>query len=110
MQEQYNQNQTRWQEFAVKASLLMLGVAVLDSLLNEPHDTVNYILFYKGKKMYHGISYEDCFDGRIDQYERAGIIPFDDFVYDYPKTRAKAMELECRRINRDQTPHNNHHR
>lgn len=110
MNEQYNQNQSRWQEFAIKAGLLALGAVILDNLFNETQDTVNYTLYHKGKKMYHGISYEDCFDGRIDQHERAGIIPFDNCVYDLPKTRTQAMQLERKRIKRDQTPYNNHHR
>lgn len=110
MQDLYNHNQPRWQEIAVKAGLLIVGIAALDNMLNEPIDTVNYTLYYKGKKMYHGISYEDCFNGRIDQHERAGIIPFDDCVYDFPKTRSRAMELERKRIIRDQTPYNTHHR
>jgi hypothetical protein len=110
MQEEYDQNQSPWQEFAVKVGLFVLGVAVLDNLFNEHQDTVNYTLYHKGRKMYHGISYEDCFDERIDQHERAGIIPFDDCVYDHPKNRTKAMQLERKRIQRDQTPYNNHHR
>ena len=110
MQDQYKNNEQVWQQSAVKAGLIVFGIIALEKILNEPKDTVNYTLYYRGKKMYHGISYEDCFNARIDKHERAGIIPFDDCVYDYPKTRTKAMDLERKRINRDQTPYNNHHR
>ena len=73
MEQQYNRNQPiTLQQVLIKAGLFALGVAVLDNFLAEPEDTVNYILYYKGKRMYHGISYEDCFDGRIDQHERGG--------------------------------------
>jgi hypothetical protein len=110
MEQQYNGNQAYLQQLLIKVGLIAFGVMALDNLLNEPSDTVNYILYYKGKKMYHGIAYEDCLDKRIYSHEYEGIIPFDDCVYDHPKTRTKAKELEHRRIRRDQTAYNSHHR
>jgi hypothetical protein len=49
-------------------SLLRLGAVVLigvalDSILNGQKDTINYILYYRGRKVYHGI----CKDHRLEQ-------------------------------------------
>ena len=107
---QYNHNQPALQQFIFKAALIVAGALILDNLKGEPEDTVNYILFYKGKKVYHGISYEDCFQERINQHERAGIIKFDYCEYDCPKKRTAALALERKSINRDQTRYNTHHR
>jgi hypothetical protein len=109
MESQIN-SQLNQQQAVIKAGLVLAGVLLLNKIFSEPKDTVNYTLYYKGKKVYHGISYEDCFQGRIDQHERTGIIKFDDCVYDYPKTRTAALALERKRINRDQTRYNVHHR
>jgi hypothetical protein len=109
MEHQYN-NQASIPRSLLKLGLIIAGALVFDKLTNESDDTVNYTLYYKGKKVYHGISYEDCFQERINQHERAGIIRFDYCEYDYPKTRTTALALERKRINRDQTRYNNHHR
>ncbi len=109
MESQIN-NQFNQQQAAIRAGLFLAGILLLNKIFSEPKDTVNYTLYYNGKKVYHGISYEDCFQGRIDQHECAGIIKFDDCVYDHPKTRTAALALERKRINRDQTRYNIHHR
>jgi hypothetical protein len=110
MEVRYYNNQPNFRQILIKASLIIAGAIVLDNLFDESMDRANYTLYYKGGKVYHGISYEDCFNERINQHERAGIIRFGDCVYDYPKTRTAALALEGKRITRDQTPYNTHHR
>jgi hypothetical protein len=105
-----NPNQVNWQQFLFKATVFTLGVVVLDDFFSEPKDTINYTLYRKGKKIYHGIAYEDRLDARLYEHECAGIIPFDNCIYDHPKTRTQALALERKRIYRDQTPYNCHHK
>ena len=94
------------------ANGMLLGGAIglsLASLLDEEaHDTVNYTLKGKRKRVYHGITYEDRLDARIYEHEFSGKI-FDEVIYDYPKPRSKAIELERKKIKRDRPKYNRHH-
>jgi hypothetical protein len=95
------------------ASLLMLGVIflgayALNSYLTRDHDTVNYVLFYKNRVVYHGVCYEDRLEARLDEHERRGLI-FDEYDFDHAKPRQKALLVEKRKIRRHGPKYNIHH-
>ena len=84
-----------------------MGYAAAE-VLGQTNNTVNYILYYKGKRVYDGICYEDRLDDRIADHERSGK-RFDDVVYDYAKPRSEALVLERKRIKRFKCKSNIHH-
>ena len=86
-----------------------LGIAILDSIFGDKNDTVNYTLMYRGRKVYHGVVYEDRLDTRLYEHECAGK-KFDNCIYDDTKPRAEALKIERKRIRRDKTKYNIHHR
>ncbi|MBS1503208.1 MAG: hypothetical protein JST32_14160 [Bacteroidetes bacterium] len=81
----------------------------IGQLFGERKDTINYVLFHKGKKVYHGICLEHRLDARLAEHERDGKV-FDDYHYGQPKTNMEACRIEQARIFRDQTKYNIHHR
>ena len=93
----------------LRAGGVLLGIAVLDSILSNKNNTVNYVLKDRGRKVYHGVVFEDRLDTRIYEHECSGK-KFDECVYDDPKPREEALRLEKKRIKRDRTKYNVHHR
>jgi len=92
----------------LKFGAIILGAYVLNTLLSADNDTVNYILWYKRRIVYHGICYTDRIDSRLNEHELRGLI-FDEFDYDHAKPRTKAQILEQKRIKRDKPKYNIHH-
>ena len=95
---------------------LLLGIGIayltakfLDSFLEpEEKDTVNYTLYRRRRVVYHGITYEDRLDHRLNEHERAGK-KFTLCVHDDPRTRSNALDVEERRIRRDNPKYNVQH-
>ncbi len=74
-----------------------LGGYGLACLLGSPNDTVNYTHYYKGKRVYEGITYEGRFDTRMAEHKASGKT-FTRIVIDAPKPRMEALRLEKERI------------
>jgi hypothetical protein len=87
---------------------IYVGAAILDSLTGEEHDTVNYTLWYKGKKVYHGICYADRLEARINEHFSSGK-KFDNYTCGSSKPRSRALNLERKKIYRDIPRYNIHH-
>lgn len=68
-------------------------------LLGSPDDTVNYIHYYKGKRMYDGITYADRFETRMVEHKANGKV-FTRVVKDIPKPRVEALKIEKERISK----------
>ena len=83
-------------------------LSVIDELIGDEDDTVNYTLFHRGRKVYHGICYEDRVYARLNEHRRRGL-RFDDHSVSKAKRRVKAMDLERNRIRRDGTMFNIQH-
>jgi hypothetical protein len=109
----YNQGQEISAGEAVARVLTLLGGlyvagSILEGLFSSESDTVNYILKYRGRVVYHGICYEDRLDARLNEHRRNGI-RYDECVYSEAKPRSRACNLERKRIRRDRTEYNIHH-
>lgn len=105
----FNQsNQYGARQSLIKIGFVIAGIAVLNRILDEENDTVNYSLKYKGLKVYHGIAHSDRLDARLIEHECQGKV-FDECIYDKAKPREVALGLELKRIQRDQTKYNIHH-
>ena len=96
------------QQNLMRLGLITLGILILDSLLTNEDDTVNYVLWHRGQKVYHSICFEDRIESRIYEHECTGKV-FDEYSYGRSKPRDKACTLEIRRIRRDQTKYNIQH-
>ncbi len=105
--EQFLQDKTPFERLLILGGAIWLGAKVLDAI-TTPHDTVNYALYRKKRLVYHGVTYEDRLDMRLDEHEGCGKV-FDDCVYDDAKPRRQALSLERKRIRRDKPVYNKHH-
>jgi hypothetical protein len=92
----------------IKLGAIALGIYMLDSLFNSYNDTLNYTLWYKNKLVYHGVCYADRMKARLDEHALRGIV-YDEFDHDRPKSRAKALLLERKLIQKDKPKYNIHH-
>ncbi|WP_183580346.1 hypothetical protein HDF18_13120 [Mucilaginibacter sp. X5P1] len=102
------------QPLTPQQSLLRLGTFVLvglalDRILRGQKDTINYILYYRGRKVYHGICKAHRIEQRLNEHICQGKV-FDEYDYDQPKVETEAKRIERLRIGRDQTKYNIHHR
>ncbi|MBV7268116.1 hypothetical protein [Winogradskyella luteola] len=66
-------------------------------LFGSPDNTINYTHFYKGKRVYEGITYADRFQKRMTEHRKNGKI-FSRVIKDNPKPRIEALKLEKERI------------
>ncbi|WP_136465210.1 hypothetical protein [Flagellimonas onchidii] len=69
----------------------------LATFFGSPNDTVNYTHYYKGKRVYEGITYADRFKKRMAEHRRSGKL-FTRVVKDKPKPRIEALKLEKENI------------
>lgn len=69
----------------------------LATIFGSPNDTVNYTHYFKGKRVYEGITYSDRFKNRMSEHKANGK-QFTRVVKDGPKPRVEALELERERI------------
>jgi len=92
----------------LRLGLLVLGLYAVHEVLAGPHDTINYVFWYRNRIVYHGICYVDRFETRMDEHERNGLL-FDKYDFDRPKPRERAIELERLLIKRDRPKYNCHH-
>jgi len=69
----------------------------LASIFGSPNDTVNYTHYYKGKRVYEGITYSDRFKDRMSEHKTNGKL-FTKVIKDLPKPRCEALKLEKERI------------
>lgn len=109
-----NNNNTQFQNLDLGSLLLRLGgvflaFKMLDAIFDgSDKDTVNYTLKHRGRKVYHGITYEDRLECRLIEHELSGK-KFDDYTVSQPRSRKTALKIERRRIQRDRTKYNVHH-
>lgn len=69
----------------------------LATIFGSPNDTVNYTHYFKGKRVYEGITYSDRFNKRMAEHKADGKL-FSRVVKDAPKPRIEALKLEKERI------------
>jgi len=69
----------------------------LATIFGSPNDTVNYTHYYKGKRVYEGITYSNRFKKRMTEHKNNGKL-FSRVVKDLPKPRIEALKLEKERI------------
>jgi len=74
-----------------------IGGYGLTNIIGSPNNTVNYTLFYRGKRVYEGITYEKRFDTRMSEHKANGK-KFNHSIKDTPKPRVDAENLEKKRI------------
>ena len=67
----------------------------LAAIFGSPNDTVNYTHYFKGKRVYEGITYTDRFKKRMAEHKASGKL-FTRVVIDKP--RIEALKLEKERI------------
>jgi hypothetical protein len=96
------------QSLLTLGAFLLIGVA-LDGLLNGQEDTINYILYYRGRKVYHGICKDHRLEQRLNEHACQGKL-FEECDYGQARTEAEAKRIERFRISRDQTKYNVYHR
>jgi len=94
-----------YQTYGQQGALLGGVIGLIISFLINPRDTVNYILRFRGKRVYDGIAYEDRIDKRISEHAQDGKI-FDHVHIDEPNTRERARDLEKKRIRRFKSKYN----
>lgn len=75
---------------------------------DNPQENVNYTLKHNGKRVYDGISKDYRFNTRVSEHKSSGKI-FNEVVYDAPKTRLEAENLERYRIKRFKPKYNIQH-
>jgi hypothetical protein len=75
-----------------------LGGYSFASIFGSPNDTVNYSHYFKGKRVYEGITYEDRFENRMKEHKRNGK-RFTKVIKDSAKPRIEALKIEKERIN-----------
>lgn len=80
--------------------LLLGGLAGYSfaSIFGSPNDTVNYSHYFKGKRVYEGITYEDRFEMRMKEHKRNGK-RFTKVIKGFAKPRIEALKIEKERIN-----------
>lgn len=69
----------------------------LATIFGTPNDTVNYTHYYKGKRVYEGVTYSDRFKKRMAEHRAKGK-NFNRVLKDHPKPRVEAIKLERERI------------
>ena len=74
-----------------------LGGYAFASIFGSLNDTVNYTHYFKGKRVYEGITYADRFKKRMAEHKASGKL-FTRVVIDTPKPRIEALKLEKERI------------
>jgi len=90
----------------IRTGGVLLVWIVLDSLFGiNSKDTVNYILIYRGRIVYHGITYADRIQSRLAEHRVDGKM-FDSYRVSGTTSREVAQRIEQRRIRRD-NPHYN---
>lgn len=89
--------------------LLIFAGILIDSFRREEKDTINYVLYNKGKKVYHGICLKHRLQARLSEHRSQGKL-FDEYDCNSPRTYAEACRLEESRVYRDQTKYNVHYR
>ncbi len=79
--------------------ILLGGISgyTLSSILGSPNNTINYTHYFKGKRVYEGITYADRFKKRMAEHKADGKL-FTWVVKDAPKPRVDALMLEKKRI------------
>ena len=87
---------------------IYVGAKILDGFSGEEHDTINYTLWYRGKKVYHGVCYIDRLEARINEHALSGK-KFDKYTYGTAKPRSRALNVERKKIYRDIPKYNIHH-
>jgi hypothetical protein len=75
-----------------------LGGYSFATIFGSPNDTVNYSHYFKGKRVYEGITYEDRFEKRMKEHKRNGK-RFTKVIKDSAKPRIEALKIEKERIN-----------
>jgi hypothetical protein len=93
----------------INLGLLIFAGIVLDAHLREKKDSINYVLFYHGQKVYHGICLKHRLQARLSEHRCQGKV-FDEYDCNSPRTNAEACHLEELRVYRDQTKYNVHYR
>lgn len=68
-------------------------------VLGKTHNTVNYILKNKNKRVYDGIAFDHRLEARLNEHIYSGK-KFDEVIIDNPKPRTIALNLERKRIKR----------
>ena len=99
------------QQLAITLGRAAMGMKLLDTLLlelSEEYNTVNYKLYRNGLCIYTGICFEDRLDKRLSEHKCKGLI-FDDYSYDKPKGRKRALQKEYNMIRRNRPKHNIQH-
>jgi len=97
------------QEFARRGRWIGgLSTFGLTFAFDNPQETVNYTLKHNGKRVYDGISKDYRFNTRVSEHKSSGKI-FNEVVYDAPKTRLEAENLERYRIKRFKPKYNIQH-
>jgi hypothetical protein len=75
-----------------------LGGYSFATIFGSPNDTVNYSHYFKGKRVYEGITYEERFEKRMKEHKRNGK-RFTKVIKDSAKPRIEALKIEKERIN-----------
>jgi hypothetical protein len=74
-----------------------LGGYSFATIFGSPNDTVNYSHYFKGKRVYEGITHSDRFKKRMTEHRVNGKL-FTKVIKDSPKPRSEALKLEKKRI------------
>jgi hypothetical protein len=80
----------------------------LSVLFGSSNDTVNYILFNRGKRVYDGVTYKHRILARKLEHLKKGKV-FTKMIFDKPKPRIEAFELEKKIIKKHRSPYNIQH-
>lgn len=84
--------------YTIRGILLggILGYGVAE-IIGTPNDTINYTHFYRGKRVYEGITYTDRFDKRMKEHKMNGK-SFTSVIKSRPRPRVEAIRVEKDRI------------
>ena len=97
----------------INQSLFRIGTIILTAWaidkISQRNDTINYVLYQKGKNVYQGICLKHRLIARLAEHKRHGKI-FDEYDFNPAATYSEACRIEERRIHRDQTKYNVHYR
>ena len=87
----------RWKYLLGGGTLGLVSGYGLANAFGSPNNTVNYTHFYRGKRVYEGVTYADRFEKRMSEHKANGKV-FTSVIKDHPKPRVEALKLEKERI------------
>ena len=85
-----------------------LSGLALAEIFGCPNNTVNYSLRWRGKVVYHGITFRHRIPQRAQEHQRSGKV-FDEIIVGSPVSRTTALKKEKRWIKRDAPKYNIQH-